>query len=353
MSTNGVIHEGIREYYGSVLKSNKDLKSNACCTAEKLPAHLKEILNDIHPEIIDKFYGCGSPIPECLEGLTVLDLGCGSGRDCFMLSKLVGPNGRVIGIDMTEEQLSVARSHIEYHRKKFGYQHSNIEFKKGYIENLREAGIEDESVDLVVSNCVINLSPYKDRVFREIFRVLKPGGELYFSDVFAARRIPEELKQDKVLMGECIAGAMYTEDFRRLLHSVGIRDYRIVSETPLEINSADLKRKVEAINFYSMTVRAFKLSGLEDRCENYGQVAYYRGTIPEAPTIFVLDNHHVFENGLAFPVCGNTALMLSRTRYAKHFNVVGDTSVHYGLFPCKESNTVYQNGDSSKSGACC
>ena len=100
--------ENIQEYYGSVLQSKNDLKTGACCTAESMPEYLRPILNEIHTEILDRFYGCGSPIPSALEGATVLDLGCGTGRDAYMLAKLVGPNGRVIGLDMTDEQLAAA-----------------------------------------------------------------------------------------------------------------------------------------------------------------------------------------------------------------------------------------------------
>ena len=177
--------DDVKAYYGKVLKTKADLKTSACCTAEAMPMHLRDLARQIHPEVVEKFYGCGSPIPHELEGRTVLDLGSGSGRDCFMLSRLVGPHGRVIGVDMTDEQLSVARKHVDYHTELFGYASPNVRFVKGYIEDLASCGIEDESVDLATSNCVLNLSPDKTRVFSEIFRVLKPGGEIYFSDVFA------------------------------------------------------------------------------------------------------------------------------------------------------------------------
>ena len=113
--------EAVKQYYGKILKSTADLKTTACCSSEALPASVREIVADIHQEVKDKFYGCGSPFPPALEGRTVLDLGCGAGRDVYLMSKLVGPNGRVIGVDMTDEQLEVARRHQEYHRQKFGY----------------------------------------------------------------------------------------------------------------------------------------------------------------------------------------------------------------------------------------
>src|SRR5581483_9132634 len=218
--------EAVRNYYGRVLQSTKDLQTSACCTAERLPPHLAEIEALIHDEVKDKFYGCGSPLPPALEGATVLDLGCGSGRDTFILSKLVGERGQVIGVDMTPEQLSVAEKHRDYHRQQFGYARSNVRLVSGYIEDLASADLAPNSVDVVVSNCVVNLSPDKRRVLSEIFRVLKPGGELYFSDVFAWRRVPEAQRNDPVLIGECLGGALYIEDFRRILREVGCLDYR-------------------------------------------------------------------------------------------------------------------------------
>lgn len=348
MSGDMQIKESVKDYYGKVLQSSADLKTSACCLAESLPPHVLAILKDIHPEVKDRFYGCGSPIPPALEGATVLDLGSGSGRDCYVLAKLVGEKGRVVGLDMTDEQLAVARRHVNYHAEKFGYRQPNTEFVQGYIEALAAAGIADNSVDLVISNCVLNLSPDKPRVFSEIFRVLKPGGELYFSDVFADRRVPAPLTTDPVLLGECLGGALYMEDFRRLMADSGCKDARIVSSTPLTLNNPEIESKAGFIHFSSVTVRAFKLP-LEDRCEDYGQVAIYRGSLPEHPHRFALDDHHLFETGRPMLVCGNTADMLSRTRYAPHFMVTGDKRVHHGLFDCAPASSPVPVG----SAGCC
>jgi SAM-dependent methyltransferase len=349
MSSNTRTLDSVRNYYGQVLKTNQDLKTNVCCTGESPAQRTREILKDIHPDVIAKFYGCGSPIPPELKGRTVLDLGSGSGRDCFILSKLVGPAGRVIGVDMTPEQLDTARRHVGYHMDKFGFPRPNVEFLSGYIEDLKSLGIENDSVDVVVSNCVINLSPDKQRVFAEIFRVLKPGGELYFSDVFADRRIPNHLAEDPVFLGECLGGALYIEDFRRLLAGVGCLDHRVVSDSKLALTDPAVEQKAGMIGFHSLTVRAFKLD-LEDRCEDYGQVAQYLGTIAEQPRSFVLDDHHRFETGQLQPVCGNTASMLSQTRYAPHFKIIGDTSVHHGLF---DSGPVSATGPKHGSASSC
>ena len=143
--------------------------------------------------MISKFYGCGSPIPEYVPGLTILDLGSGSGRDVYLASGLVGENGKVIGIDMTEEQVAVSKKHQDYHKEQFGHSKSNVEFILGTIEDLKAHNIPDNSVDVVISNCVLNLVDDKSVVIKEIFRVLKEGGELYFSDVYADRRISNSL----------------------------------------------------------------------------------------------------------------------------------------------------------------
>jgi arsenite methyltransferase len=294
---------------------------------------MKAVLKEIHPEVLTKYYGCGSPIPSALEGKTVLDLGSGSGRDCFILSKLVGSEGKVVGVDMTDEQLEIANGHISYHMKRFGYSEPNVVFKKGYIEDLQEIGIENESIDVVISNCVLSLSTGKKKAFSEIFRVLKPGGELYFSDIFSGRRIPEDLVKDPVLFGECLSGAMYIEDFRRLLMSLGCNDYRTLSSRKIDLDNPEIKQKMRTIDFYSITLRAFKLP-LEDRCEDYGQVATYKGTLKESPDSFILDDHHVFKTNVDVPICGNTAAMLQKTRFSRYFDVVGDSSTHYGLYKC-------------------
>jgi SAM-dependent methyltransferase len=343
--------DSIKEYYGKILQSNNDLKTTACCTAESIPLHLRGILKLIHDEVMAKFYGCGSPVPFLdLEGKTVLDLGSGSGRDAYLLSYLVGPKGKVIGVDMTDEQLEVARRHQDFHQKAFGHPTSNVTFVKGYIEDLKTAGIADNSVDLVISNCVINLSPDKEKVFKEIFRVLKPGGELYFSDVFSDRRIPKDVANDKVILGECLGGALYTEDFRRIMTEVGCLDFRSMGKTQIEVTNQEIAKQTGNIKFYSITIRAFKLD-LEDRCEDYGQVAYYLGTIPECPHRFALDDHHLFETNKPMLVCSNTADMISATHYKKHFKVIGNKETHLGLFDC--GPTASASAQDCATGACC
>ncbi|MEO1881529.1 MAG: methyltransferase domain-containing protein [Methylococcales bacterium] len=343
------ISESVKNYYGQVLKSSKDLKTSACCTLDAMPWHLRPLLADLHPEVVSRYYGCGSPLPPSLDGCTVLDLGCGSGRDCYLLSRLVGESGKVIGVDMTDEQLEVARLHRDWHAERYGYAQSNVEFKQGYIEDLTTAGIADNSIDVVVSNCVVNLSPDKARVLAEILRVLKPGGEIYFSDVYADRRIPQALKMEPVLLGECLGGALYWEDFRRIMQDLGCPDVRVIKQSPIVLEDPEVEAMIGMVKFSSITIRAFKMP-LEDRCEDFGQVAIYKGTISEHPHAFDLDDHHHLETGRPLRVCGNSADMLGSGRYAKHFDIVGDKAQHFGLFDCASPANDAASGSDM---ACC
>jgi SAM-dependent methyltransferase len=347
------IKDQVKEYYGKILASKNDLKTRACCSIEALPLHHRQALANIDDEILAKFYGCGSPLPAALEGCTVVDLGCGSGRDVYLAAQLVGPDGFVIGVDMTDEQLEVARRHVDAQTARFGYGQANVDFRQGYIEDLAACAIADNSVDVVISNCVINLSPDKERVFAEIFRVLKPGGELYFADVFSGRRIPDQLRSDPVLYGECLSGALYIEDFRRMLQRLGCQDHRIVSKRPITLDNPALEAKAGMIDFYSITVRAFKLACLEDICEDFGQSATYLGTIPAHPHHFPLDDHHTFITGKPMLVCANSAAMLQETRFGRHFLVSGDRSLHFGPFNCAPAAAKEAASDPCSGGSCC
>eukprot|EP00448_Togula_jolla_P001130 CAMPEP_0170613130 /NCGR_PEP_ID=MMETSP0224-20130122/24106_1 /TAXON_ID=285029 /ORGANISM="Togula jolla, Strain CCCM 725" /LENGTH=348 /DNA_ID=CAMNT_0010938707 /DNA_START=77 /DNA_END=1123 /DNA_ORIENTATION=+ len=328
------VYSSVKEYYGEVLKSSSDLKTSACCTLKAPHPTIEKILDKVPDEIKDKYYGCGTPLPFGIEGLSVLDLGSGSGRDCYVAAGLVGPKGSVYGVDMTPAQLSVAEAHVEEYTKTLGYDKPNLHFRNGYIEFLEKAGIQPNSMDIVISNCVINLSPNKRLVMEEVYKCLREGGELYFSDVYCSRRLPESARKDPVLFGECIGGALYTEDFKRICRQVGFEDPRVLSVTPFEIFDRKLKDLVGEAKFYSITYRCFKLPQLESICEDYGQVAIYLGTIPEHKFSYALDDHHVLETNKPMLVCGNTASMLGETWLKAHFRIIGDRSVHYGAFDC-------------------
>lgn len=324
------MHDIVQDYYGRQLQHSDDLKTSACCDLSQVPAWLKPLLARIHPEVLSRYYGCGLVCPPLLEGCRVLDVGCGSGRDVYALAQLVGPTGEVVGVDMTDEQLAVAEKHRAFHSDAFGY--ANVRFLQGYIERLDELGLEPDGFDVIVSNCVVNLSPDKDAVLRGVHRLLKDGGEFYFSDVYADRRVPAAVRNDPVLYGECLGGALYWNDFLRLAHRQGFADPRLVTDRPLAIIDPKLAPRVGNLRFFSATYRLFKLDGLETACEDYGQAVVYRGSIPEHADRFVLDKHHDIETGRVFPVCGNTWRMLRDTRFAAHFDFIGDFRRHYGLF---------------------
>ncbi|MBL3598865.1 MAG: methyltransferase domain-containing protein [gamma proteobacterium endosymbiont of Lamellibrachia anaximandri] len=347
----------VKEYYGKVLQHSGDLQTNACCTDAEMPGYLRDALSNIHDEVMARYYGCGLVSPQLLEGTRILDLGSGSGRDCYALAQMVGESGYVLGVDMTDEQLEVADRHIDWHRDRFGYAKSNVEFRKGYIEKLDELGLEENSFDIIVSNCVINLSPDKEAVLREAYRLLKPGGELYFSDVYSDRRVPEHLVSDPVLYGECLSGALYWNDFQNLAKKTGFADPRLVEDRPITIDNPEIEEKIGHIGFYSATYRLFKLDGLEPACEDYGQAVVYKGGIPESEQTFALDDHHIIEKGRMFLVCGNTYRMLNETRFSEYFEFYGNWDTHYGIFDdCGSSLPFKQAGqgeEESAGGGCC
>ncbi|MCK5697338.1 MAG: methyltransferase domain-containing protein [Gammaproteobacteria bacterium] len=344
----------VKEYYGKILQSSNDLKTDACCTDTDMPDHIKQAMSNIHAEVASRYYGCGLVRPQELEGMRILDLGSGSGRDCYVLSQLVGENGFVLGVDMTEEQLAIANQYIDYHTKVFGYKKPNIAFKQGYIEKLDELDLADNSFDIIVSNCVINLSPDKEAVLKEAWRVLKPGGELYFSDVYSDRRVPEKLVNDPILYGECLSGALYWNDFLNLAKRCGFADPRLVEDRPLAINNAKIEQLIGHIDFYSATYRLFKLDALEPACEDYGQAVVYKGTIADHEQQFILDKHHTIEAGRYFPVCGNTWNMLYQTRFKKHFEFYGTMDKHFGIFADCGTTLPFDdnNFNTDKSGCC-
>ena len=329
---NDDLLSNVKRYYGETLSSSADLRTDACCTPDALPPPLKGLLADIHPEVSARYYGCGLVAPDLMEGLRVLDLGCGSGRDVYLLSRLVGERGDVVGVDMTAEQLAVAERHRDYHREQYGHARSNVRFIHGEIEQLDRLGLEPGSFDVIVSNCVINLSPDKPAVLAQAHALLRSGGEMYFSDVYADRRVPAALMHDPVLHGECLAGAFYWNDFMHLARAAGFADPRLVEDRPLAIADAGIRARLEPAQFFSATYRLFKLDGLEPDCEDYGQAVAYRGSLPDQAAGWSLDKHHRFAPGKVEPVCGNTWRMLHDTRFAPHFDFFGAGERHLGIF---------------------
>jgi SAM-dependent methyltransferase len=347
-------HKEVQEYYGKELEKSADLKTNACCTLEAPPKHILEALKLVHDEVQDKYYGCGLTIPNELEGLRILDLGSGSGRDCYIASKLVGEKGEVVGVDMTDEQLAVANKYIDYHAEAFGYKTANVKFLKGNIEALDELDLEPGSFDLIISNCVINLATDKHKVLSDAYKLLKPGGEMYFSDVYSDRRISQELQDDQVLWGECLSGAMYWNDFLKTAIKAGFTDPRAIENKPVTVENPELQEKLGEIKFFSVTYRLWKIDKLEFDCEDYGQAVSYKGSIENQASSFDLDDHHNFPIGKVMPVCGNTYNMLKDTRFEKHFDFYGTFDTHYGIFEgCGGAMPFSVEGESSSEGSCC
>lgn len=352
----------VSKYYGQELASSNDLKTNACCTGTAPPTYIQEAIQKIHPEILAKYYGCGLCIPQYnLEGAKILDLGCGAGRDVYIAAQLVGPTGKVVGVDMTDEQLAVATKHQSYQAEQLGY--NNVEFLKGYLEELGDLQLEPESFDVIISNCVINLCTDKEAVLKECLNLLKPGGELYFSDVYSNRRIPQSLQKDQVMWGECLSGALYWNDFQNMARKVGFTDPRLVEDSPITIRNAGVERLIsesgnDSLEFFSATYRLWKLD-LEPHCEDYGQAVFYKGTIDRYPSGWLLDKHHYFEAGKSHPVCGNTYKMLHDTRLKDNFDFVGTWDRHYGIFEgCGsslpfDSSKAATSGKGASTGGCC
>lgn len=224
------IRDFIRKNYAEV--AQKGSEGGCCsggCSCSGTPADISEISNIIGyteedivnvPTEANMGLGCGNPIAiaELKEGEVVLDLGSGGGFDCFLARRQVGETGYVIGVDMTPDMIKLARKNAE----ESGY--TNVEFRLGEIEHLP---MSDNSVDVIISNCVINLSLDKKQVFNEAFRVLRPGGRLSISDVVATAQLPQNVKQDFALIASCIGGAEYVEDIKEILQNVGFKDIRL------------------------------------------------------------------------------------------------------------------------------
>jgi len=220
------VKEYVRRKYGEIAQAG-----GSCCPECGFSAvdaalrigYSEDDLRDI-PEASIMGLGCGNPVAlaSLKEGETVLDLGSGAGIDVFVAAKKVGPKGKVIGVDMTEEMVAMARAAAS----EYGYE--NVEFRLGEIENLL---IEDSAVDVVISNCVINLSPDKERVLREAYRVLKPGGRIMISDIVTEGKMPEEVRRNLDAWAGCIAGALEKDQYLKTMKKTGFKEVKIVSES--------------------------------------------------------------------------------------------------------------------------
>ena len=256
MNSDKDIRDLVKKAYGSVAKQKSSCcgDEQSCCTGST--AESKGTVTEGELGL-----SCGNPtvFADLKEGEVVLDLGAGAGKDVFLGARQVGPAGRSIGVDMTPEMVELARKNAGEFRRKAGLE--NIEFRQGNIENLP---IDDGSVDAVISNCVINLSPDKPKVFREVFRVLKAGGRMVVSDIVLNRPLPESLKNDENLYAACIAGALLREDYLAAIRQAGFASVKVLGDKTYEASTcctdpvtASCGNSLEGIAA-SITVKAMK-----------------------------------------------------------------------------------------------
>jgi arsenite methyltransferase len=306
-----------------------------CCPA----TYDSRYLAILPQEILDKDYGCGDPSPYLRPGETVLDLGCGAGKICYIAAQIVGPSGRVIGIDMTPAMLAVAEKYRHHIGEQLGFH--NVEFRRGRIQDLRtdlqtiEAYLQrhpvasvqdmqdfeafwaeqratcplvaDESVDVVVSNCVLNLVRDEDKpqLFAEMFRVLRNGGRAVISDIVSDEPVPPHLKNDPELWSGCISGAMQEHQFIAAFAAAGFYGMHLLKrdEQPW--------RTVEGIEFRSVTLAAYK--GKQGPCWDCNQAVIYKGPWSEVKD----DDGHTLIRGVPMAVCEKTFRLYTREPYAR------------------------------------
>ncbi|MGH7884450.1 MAG: methyltransferase domain-containing protein, partial [Thermodesulfobacteriota bacterium] len=303
MEKNEVTHEDVQNFYSEAAKNPK---ADLCCPV----SYPLEDTSHIPSEVIERFYGCGSPvsIAEIKSGETVVDLGSGAGIDCFIAARKTGPDGMVIGIDMTDNMLEVARKCSDVVSANLGYK--NVEFRKGFLE---EIPVESRTADLITSNCVINLSPNKVRVFQEMIRTLKDHGRILISDVISEVELPNEIKDDKQLWGECLGGCVTENQLISYLEQAGFYAVEILGKT--------FWKTVQNINFYSVSIRAYKHEK-SSSCIFKGQKAVYNGPFK----VIIDDEGHVFPRNQAVEICTDTAIKFSKPPYRQYFSVIESDS---------------------------
>ena len=331
------VEAAVKEAYAAGAGQRVD---ELCCPVDYDPQYLEAI----PAEVVERDYGCGDPSRYLREGETVLDLGSGTGKICFIAAQVVGPTGRVIGVDMTLEMLDVARRNAPVVAERIG--HANVEFRRGRIQDLAldldlldariaadpvtraddllamqevaddmrrtDPMIGTDSVDVVVSNCVLNLvdGREKPRLFAEIFRVLKRGGRAVISDIVSDEAVPDHMRDDAELWSGCISGALTESGFLEAFTAAGFYGAQIL------VRQSEPWRTVEGIEFRSITVEAFK--GKEGACFERNQAVVYKGPFSEV----VDDDGHRHVRGQRVAVCDKTFGIYGRRPYAEHFELI-------------------------------
>lgn len=292
-----VITQSVSKRYARAVTTGEEM----CCPTGY---NHNELRTFIPEQILKVSYGCGTPVglTTVQPGETVLDIGSGGGIDCFEASRRVGENGRVIGIDMTDEMLALARAHAPTVAGNLGYMDSNVEFLKGQAEAMP---VEDEIVDLIVSNCVINLAPNKSSVFREMFRVLKPGGRFSISDIVADQTIPHYLVHDRKKWGDCLSGALPFHEYWNGLRQAGFRDIHQVSIVPWRV--------IDGIHFLSVTLSGYKMTPITSTSFPFA--------ILKGPFSLVKDElERTYRRGIPQPLDDKTSALLHMPFYEKLFD---------------------------------
>jgi len=272
-----------------------------CCPTSYDMANLKSFIPE---EVLKISYGCGTPagLNTVSAGETVLDIGSGGGIDCFEASRLVGPSGRVIGIDMTDTMLEIARRNAEVVATNLGYPESNVEFRKGMADAMPVA---DSTIDLIISNCVINLAPDKRKVFREMFRVAKPGGRFTISDIVADQPVPQYLVHDADKWGDCLSGALTLTGYMAGMTEAGFVGLHLIKSSPWQ--------QIDGIHFFSVTLTGYKLPA--DAPALPSRYATLRG-----PFSRVIDERGTtYMRGIPQPLTPDLALMLSQPPFTELF----------------------------------
>ena len=310
-------------------------QNELCCPVSYSPEYLQAIPDEVR----ERDYGCGDPSRHVRAGETVLDLGSGGGKICFIASQVVGPEGRVIGVDMNAEMLALARSAAPVVAERIGY--SNVEFREGRIQDLPVA---DGEIDVVVSNCVLNLvrAADKQRLFGELFRVLRRGGRAVISDIVAGAPVPEEMVRDEELWSGCISGAFPEAEFLTAFTDAGFYGVRILARDP------EPWRTVQGIEFRSLTVEAFK--GKEGPCWDGLQAVVYKGPFSSVTD----DDGHEIPRGVRYAVCEKTFAIFSREPYREHFEFVQPAEAPAERIPFDCSNEVRDGAGATRGleGAC-
>ncbi|XP_046553186.1 arsenite methyltransferase-like [Haliotis rubra] len=281
---------------------------------------IKDIISKLHPETMKRYYGSGFIFPEHLDGLSILDIGCGSGSLVFILSKLVGPTGHVVGVDFAENLIEESKAREDYHRQAWGYEKANTEFFNGNAENL--SNLKDKTFDVIVSNGVFCLTSDKDKVFAEAFRLLKDGGELYLSDVYANQSAPPELKDDVTCYVFGLTGSQLVKEFHASAQRAGFTTPALTGVGPVYL-SPGYQEKLPGSRYCCARNRMFRLPSSGKR--GPAKVTYKGGEEE-----FKWDINLTFKSGEPVSVDGELASILSSSRYGSLFDFTDsdDTTVN-------------------------